>query len=131
MDLVYHERQIGRMCAQHALNMLLQGQYFTIDGLTSIARELDQRERAVLVDENEAQNENYDDTGYFSIQVFYLNQLHLGKLQFKVITEALRRQANLHLVQLDNPNVLKIRQNPRFGNFKNSFRNILDGNQRF
>jgi Ataxin-3 len=70
MDLVYHERQIGRMCAQHALNMLLQGQYFTIDGLTSIARELDQRERAVLVDENEAQNENYDDTGYFSIQVW-------------------------------------------------------------
>ncbi|KAI3422427.1 ataxin 3-like [Globodera pallida] len=97
MDLVYHEKQIGRMCAQHALNMLLQGHYFTPDSLASIARELDQREMAMLRDESQFQSQNYDESGYFSIQV---------------ITEALRRQANLHLEPLESPNVLKILQNP-------------------
>lgn len=57
------------MCAQHALNMLLQGQYFTPDLLVNIARELDQRERAVLDDQSQFQSQNYDDSGYFSIQV--------------------------------------------------------------
>lgn len=97
MDLVYHENQVGRMCAQHALNMLLQGHYFTAENLVTIAQELDQRERAVLEDESQFQSQNYDDSGYFSIQV---------------ITEALRRQANLHLEPLESPTVFKILQNP-------------------
>ncbi|KAL7073199.1 hypothetical protein ACQ4LE_007074 [Meloidogyne hapla] len=102
MDLVYHERQVGRMCAQHALNMLLQGSYFTVDNLVAIAHELDARERAVLSDESHFQSQNYDEggSGYFSIQV---------------ITEALRRQANLHLEALDSPSAFKIRQNPSMG----------------
>ena len=37
----------------------------------------------------------------------------------QVITEALRRQANLHLEALDSPAAFKIRQNPRF---KNNFK---------
>uniref|UniRef100_A0A915M6T1 ubiquitinyl hydrolase 1 n=1 Tax=Meloidogyne javanica TaxID=6303 RepID=A0A915M6T1_MELJA len=93
MDLVYHERQVGRMCAQHALNMLLQGNYFTADNLVAIAHELDARERAVLGDESHFQSQNYDE----------------------VITEALRRQANLHLEALDSPAAFKIRQNPSMG----------------
>lgn len=33
------------MCAQHALNALLQGSYFTAVDLASIAQELDEKER--------------------------------------------------------------------------------------
>jgi ataxin-3 len=58
------------MCAQHALNMLLQGHYFTTDNLVTIARELDQRERAVLDNGSQQESQNFDDSGYFSIQVF-------------------------------------------------------------
>lgn len=101
------------MCAQHALNMLMQGHYFTVDSLVSIARELDQRERAVIDDESQFQSQNYDDSGYFSIQVFGFTST-IKKNWVKVIMEALRRQANLHLEPLDSPTVLKIRQNPRF-----------------
>ena len=49
--------------------MLLQGHYFTAENLVTIAQELDQRERAVLEDESQFQSQNYDDSGYFSIQV--------------------------------------------------------------
>jgi len=49
------------MCAQHALNMLLQGNYFTADNLVAIAHELDARERAVLGDESHFQSQNYDE----------------------------------------------------------------------
>lgn len=99
MELIYHEKQIGRMCAQHALNMLLQGKFFSIDSLVEIAQDLDLRERAVLDDSasNQFQSQNYDDSGYFSLQV---------------ITEALRRQANLHLEPLHSPHLLHIRESP-------------------
>jgi len=99
MDLVYFERQVDKMCAQHALNMLLQGHYFTAESLAIIARELDDREKAVLSPQEEAsfKSQNYDQTGYFSIQV---------------IIEALRRQAGLHIEPLDSPTVIKIRDNP-------------------
>ena len=34
----YHEKQDGSLCAQHALNNLLQGRYFTPVDLADIAR---------------------------------------------------------------------------------------------
>lgn len=98
MDLIYFEPQVGKMCAQHALNMLLQGHYFTGESLITIARELDSKERAVLNPQEESRfsSQNFDETGYFSIQV---------------IIEALRRQASASLIPLDSPTVIKIRDN--------------------
>jgi hypothetical protein len=51
--------------------MLLQGKFFSIDSLVEIAQDLDLRERAVLDDSasNQFQSQNYDDSGYFSLQV--------------------------------------------------------------
>jgi ataxin-3 len=35
---IYHEHQQGALCAQHALNNLLQSQMFSADALADIAR---------------------------------------------------------------------------------------------
>ena len=43
MALPYHEKQYGALCAQHALNGLLQGPYFSPDVLATIGHELDVR----------------------------------------------------------------------------------------
>ena len=63
---MYFEKQQGQLCAQHALNSLLQGPYFTPIDLGEIASKLDSQESvtcSLLV------KENMDDTGYFSVQV--------------------------------------------------------------
>ncbi|CAF2898084.1 unnamed protein product [Rotaria sp. Silwood2] len=65
---IYHEVQEGSLCAQHALNNLLQREYFSAVSLADIARELDEQERHVL-GHRYGESENMDDTGFFSIQV--------------------------------------------------------------
>lgn len=92
MESIFFEKQEGALCAQHALNALLQGPYFTAVDLATIARTLDAEEREVMgqggVDNPEFlrafQHDSYnmDDTGFFSVQV---------------ITAALRVW-NLHLI---------------------------------
>ncbi|CAI2184181.1 3099_t:CDS:2, partial [Funneliformis geosporum] len=44
--------QEGQLCAQHCLNSLLQGEYFTAVDLSEIARNLDQAEQAALSEGN-------------------------------------------------------------------------------
>jgi ataxin-3 len=56
MDLIpyiYHEQQEGALCAQHALNSLLQGEYFTAVDLANIAHELDEEEAALDSNQNQ------------------------------------------------------------------------------
>ncbi|EUC66948.1 josephin-domain protein [Rhizoctonia solani AG-3 Rhs1AP] len=67
---MYHERQEpgSMMCGQHALNSLLQGNYFTPPDLAQIAHEIDQLEQGVQ-DLHGGRSTNMDDTGYFSVQV--------------------------------------------------------------
>ncbi|KAI8093421.1 ataxin 3 variant ref [Halteromyces radiatus] len=65
-DIVF-EKQEGNLCAQHALNALLQGNYFTAVDLAQLGRELDLKES--MVRGHSVSGENYDDSGYFSIQV--------------------------------------------------------------
>lgn len=49
---------------------LLQGSYFTAVDLATIGQKLDERERAVVGSSTALQQGcNYDDSGYFSIQV--------------------------------------------------------------
>ncbi|CDW56402.1 Josephin domain containing protein [Trichuris trichiura] len=54
------------LCAQHALNNLLQGAYFSAVDLAEIARKLDELERSVLGTDLSL---NVNDDGYFSVQV--------------------------------------------------------------
>mmetsp|Transcript_20950 Transcript_20950/g.54482 ORF Transcript_20950/g.54482 Transcript_20950/m.54482 type:complete len:272 (+) Transcript_20950:105-920(+) len=77
--MAYHEKQEGSLCAQHALNNLLQGRYFTAVDLADIARQLDEEERLRMAEGGlesasylafmAAESSNYDDSGFFSSQV--------------------------------------------------------------
>ncbi|RIB27128.1 Machado-joseph disease protein MJD, partial [Gigaspora rosea] len=74
--------QEGYLCAQHCINSLLQGEYFTAVDLSEIAKNLDQAEHAALQEgveqvptglltENVSaqKSQNMDDSGFFSVQV--------------------------------------------------------------
>ncbi|XP_065064642.1 ataxin-3-like [Rhopilema esculentum] len=79
MELIFHEKQEGGLCAQHCLNSLLQGQYYNAVDLAHFAKELDEaeRERMSEGDTNSPEylqfmqqpSSNMDDSGFFSIQV--------------------------------------------------------------
>jgi ataxin-3 len=65
---IYHETQEGSLCAQHALNNLLQREYFSAVSLAAIAQQLDEQESHVLGNRG-GESHNMDDSGFFSIQV--------------------------------------------------------------
>ncbi|TFK75408.1 Josephin-domain-containing protein [Pluteus cervinus] len=72
--LIYHEKQQegSMLCAQHALNSLLQGNYFAVTDLSDIAGNLDTLEREQRYDDDNSRaprSMNMDDTGFFSVQV--------------------------------------------------------------
>ncbi|KAI0661294.1 Josephin-domain-containing protein [Cubamyces menziesii] len=71
IPLIYHERQQegSMLCAQHALNSLLQGPYFSPAELSEIAHRLDEAEHGFLENSAGAASTNMDDTGFFSVQV--------------------------------------------------------------
>ncbi|KFD60607.1 hypothetical protein M514_12667, partial [Trichuris suis] len=69
MSKIFFEKQEGMMCAQHALNNLLQGAYFSAVDLAEIARKLDELERSVLGTVDGDLSLNVNDDGYFSVQV--------------------------------------------------------------
>ncbi|ORX55267.1 Josephin-domain-containing protein [Piromyces finnis] len=82
MDIIpyiYHEQQEGALCAQHALNSLLQGEYFTAVDLGNIAHSLDEEEG--ILNSNQNSSNNYDDTGFFSIQVI---SIALSRLNIEI-----------------------------------------------
>ncbi|CAF3300899.1 unnamed protein product [Rotaria sp. Silwood2] len=81
---IYHEHQEGALCAQHALNNLIQTPVFSADNLADIARELDKEENSVLT-HTLIQSENMDDTGFFNIQVL---QLALKMFELELISYA-------------------------------------------
>lgn len=70
-SMIYHEKQQqgSMLCAQHALNSLLQGNYFTAPDLSSIALHLDALEETYDDDNIGTTSTNMDDTGFFSVQV--------------------------------------------------------------
>eukprot|EP00794_Sanderia_malayensis_P018906 gene18906-20809_t len=79
MDLIFHEKQEAGLCAQHCLNSLLQGPYYTAVDLANFAHQLDEAEKERMreggVDTKEflkfmqQPSNNMNDTGFFSIQV--------------------------------------------------------------
>lgn len=79
MDTIFHEKQEGSLCAQHCLNVLLQGEYFNAVDLATLANALDEEERRRMEEGGinteeyqrflEQPSGNMDDSGYFSVQV--------------------------------------------------------------
>ncbi|XP_023587497.1 ataxin-3 isoform X7 [Trichechus manatus latirostris] len=89
MESIFHEKQEGSLCAQHCLNNLLQGEYFSPVELSSIAHQLDEEERMRMAEGGITSEDyrtflqqqpsgNMDDSGFFSIQWFNLNSLLTG-----------------------------------------------------
>ncbi|PFH51500.1 hypothetical protein AMATHDRAFT_2957 [Amanita thiersii Skay4041] len=70
-SFIYHERQQqgSALCAQHALNNLLQGNYFSAPELSVIAQNLDMLELSYRGISEPGGSTNMDDTGFFSVQV--------------------------------------------------------------
>ncbi|KAI0341867.1 Josephin-domain-containing protein [Trametopsis cervina] len=69
-EIYFEKQEEGSMlCAQHALNSLLQDEYFTAPDLAAIAKELDQLEEGYDDANFGESSTNMDDTGFFSIQV--------------------------------------------------------------
>jgi len=76
---IFFEKQEGRLCGQHCLNNALQSHLFTAVDLSVIAQSLDEEERKTMAERGTDTKEylefiskpssNYDDSGYFSIQV--------------------------------------------------------------
>lgn len=110
MDSIFHEKQVGSLCAQHCLNSLLQGDFFTAIDLAEIARQLDQQERQHMAESGvvsrdfqeflKQESSNYDDSGFFSIQVIQkaLESFGLELIPFKSknqIAEEARINPNL------------------------------------
>lgn len=72
-------QQEGSLCAQHCLNSLLQGQFYSAIDLGELAAELDTMERRRMAEMGEDSAEyrafiqqpsaNMDDSGFFSVQV--------------------------------------------------------------
>ncbi|KAI8143475.1 Josephin-domain-containing protein [Fennellomyces sp. T-0311] len=97
MDLVpdiFFEKQEGNLCAQHALNALLQGNYFTAVDLAAIGQKLDDQENAMMANQGISgqQASNFDDSGYFSVQVIQ-DALSVWNLQLISWTSVEARQA--------------------------------------
>ncbi|KAI7906098.1 Josephin-domain-containing protein [Cokeromyces recurvatus] len=68
MCICFEKQEQDLLCAQHALNALLQGNYFTAVDLAEIGKEIDKAEQLVSGSLGK-ESQNYDDSGYFSIQV--------------------------------------------------------------
>lgn len=98
VQIIYHERQQegSNLCAQHALNSLLQGSYFTAPDLSEFARKLDALEESSRYDDvNRARTStNMDDTGFFSVQVLEeaLNIWNLSLVRWR--SEAMKPYQN-------------------------------------
>ncbi|CEF62902.1 Machado-Joseph disease protein MJD family-containing protein [Strongyloides ratti] len=101
MDSIYFEKQEGQLCAQHAINMLLQDHIFTAVDLGMIAQTLDTKEKEQLLDSSNYVSQHMDDTGYFSLQV---------------IEMALKNVSNLRLINFESPEGAHIKANPTLAN---------------
>ena len=66
---LYHEKQIGALCAVHAMNNLVQERRFDEVELAAVARDLDEAERALLGGGPRGESQNVRSDGFFSVQV--------------------------------------------------------------
>ncbi|KAG0704493.1 Josephin-domain-containing protein [Suillus ampliporus] len=125
VQMIYHERQQegSNLCAQHALNSLLQGNYFTAPDLSEFARKMDTLEESSRYDDATRghSSANMDDTGFFSVQVLEeaLNVWNLSLVRWR--SEAMKPYQD----EPHNQTAFVLNQNQhwytlrRFGNLSN------------
>ena len=65
MEYIFHEKQEGHLCAQHCLNSLLQGDYYSAVDLATIAHQLDNIEHKFM---SEAGTSSKDYLNFFDPQ---------------------------------------------------------------
>lgn len=88
---VYHEKQIGSLCAVHALNNLLQAPLLNEVSLAEIAHKLDAQERLALQGTGlEAESGNVRADGFFSVQVITQALEHIGLTSTPIGAESMR-----------------------------------------
>lgn len=75
---IYHEKQVGQLCAVHAMNNLLQGPLFDEWMLQEAARELDQNERRLMGGQDIDLTGNARMDGFFNVQVIRLLLERMG-----------------------------------------------------
>ncbi|EFO99848.1 CRE-ATX-3 protein [Caenorhabditis remanei] len=98
---IIFERQEAALCAQHALNMLIQDHVFNYESLTMVATQMDLLERSLLGENAIAArpSENMNASGFFSIQV---------------IQKALEAYS-LQLVNIEHPSMAEYKASPIIG----------------
>ncbi|CEP17271.1 hypothetical protein [Parasitella parasitica] len=69
MDILKRNSENYHAVLQQVNHVLLQGNYFTAVDLAEIGQELDRQEQLVGGRKNGSESQNYDDSGYFSIQI--------------------------------------------------------------
>eukprot|EP00747_Dinoflagellata_sp_TGD_P022728 gnl/TRDRNA2_/TRDRNA2_129302_c0_seq1.p1 gnl/TRDRNA2_/TRDRNA2_129302_c0~~gnl/TRDRNA2_/TRDRNA2_129302_c0_seq1.p1 ORF type:complete len:288 (-),score=87.39 gnl/TRDRNA2_/TRDRNA2_129302_c0_seq1:51-914(-) len=66
---IYHEKQVGALCAVHCLNNLMQGPMFDEVTMAEVARDLDAQERRLLGGAALAGGGNVREDGFFNLPV--------------------------------------------------------------
>ena len=99
---VYKEKQIGKMCGQHAVNALLQGPSVTEEDLESTARRLEKAYRQTIGGDTApgfgGAKSPYRDAG--------------GMYSIEVLKEALKPHG-YRLESLEKPSQVQVRENPQ------------------
>lgn len=75
---IYHEKQVGALCAVHAMNNLLQGPLFDEWQLREAAAELDREEKRLLGGSDVDLTGNARGDGFFNVQVIRLLLQKMG-----------------------------------------------------
>ncbi|KAJ1624695.1 Machado-joseph disease protein MJD, partial [Pavlovales sp. CCMP2436] len=88
---IYHEKQIGSLCAVHALNNLLQAKLLDEVALAEVAHGLDAQERNALRGTGlESESGNVRADGFFSVQVITSALGSLGLTSTPIGAESVR-----------------------------------------
>lgn len=83
---IYHEKQIGKLCALHAMNNLMQGPLFDQSQLHMVANELDRKERQLMGGSN-LDNGNACMDGFFNVQVIRVMLERMGYSMVQITGE--------------------------------------------
>uniref|UniRef100_A0A452SVW4 ubiquitinyl hydrolase 1 n=1 Tax=Ursus americanus TaxID=9643 RepID=A0A452SVW4_URSAM len=103
--LKLHEKEMSSLCAQHCLNNLLQGEYFSPVELSSIAHQLDEEERMRMA-EGGVTSEDYRTF----LQVLILNSLN--RVFFLMWVLNALKVWGLELILFNSPEYQRLRIDP-------------------
>ena len=95
VEMIYMEKQLARLCGQHAINNLLQGAYVTVNNLLGESKKLEQKFRKeVGVSPREVSDRRSDDSPYIT---------EAGDFSIEVLHAVLTSRFGIALVPLAHP----------------------------